>query len=280
MAANTKPGALGTNPSTHKNAQGQWVNAQGQRVNGYGKVIQTSGTGNGGNSRNGSKGDVNLTPVNKVVKQSPQDQLKSLGTSAAAMGEKAMIGGMQYDPNNPMAQWNPQFAQYAEKAQQSVMDQFNRTMQPQFDRESADFQQRMAEQGIDPNSGRYKSEYQNMMQAQNNMRSNAMDTAYQTGMGAQQQAFNQNQQAQMTPFEFAQATNPYWELPYKTQADIMQQQMANKTSLGVANIGANASKFGAVVGAMGNNQYQQSPSLTNSVIQGLGSTIPYWFMGS
>ena len=278
-------GALATNPSTnsgtHKNASGQWVNNAGQRVDGYGRVISTNpSTGRNSNAPGANRRQGSLVPVSKFIQQDPKEQLKTLGTGAGAIGEKAMIGGLQYDPNNPMDNWNPQFAQYADKAQQAVMNQFNRSMEPQFGREDADFQQCMAEQGIDPNSGRYKAEYQNLQQSHDMQRQNAMDQAYQTGLAAQQQAFNQNQQAQMTPFQFAQATNPYWQIPYETQAEILRQQMAGKTSIGVANIGANASMFGSAVDAMSRNPYTPYPSTTNSILQGLGSTLPYWFQGS
>ena len=134
-------------------------------------------------------------------------------------------------------------------------------MEPQFQRENADFQQRMAEQGIDPNSGRYKTEYNNMQQQHNLARQQASDQAYQAGLGAQNQFFGQMMQSQQLPLAQMQAAAPWMMTPY-------QEQQANYRT----NVGANASMFGSAAGALAGNPYiPQNPWA--SIIGGIGGGL-------
>jgi hypothetical protein len=269
----TQVTAMAAKPKTHKNAQGQWVDEQGRRVDGYGRPLKglpnggnKGGKGGTGGGNTGNKpvkpppqpGDI-LTKVPDFYKENYENQMNDLARSSGTLGQQAMIRAMNYDPNNPMANWDPTFAQYAQKAQQSVMDQFNRSQEPQFAREDADFQQRMAEQGIDPNSGRYKTEYQNLQQAHNNARQNAMDQAYTTGLGAQQQAFNQNYNAQQLPAEFAKTFMNYQQTPYLTNAELQK-----------ANIGANAQMTSAAMSAIAGQPGYVPP---NPWATGIGSLL-------
>ena len=150
----------------------------------------------------------------------------------------------KFNPNDPMAQFNQAATDYANKAQQTAYDQFSSMMEPQFQRENADFQQRMAEQGIDPNSGRYKTEYNNMQQQHNLARQQASDQAYQAGLGAQNQFFKQMMQSQQLPLAQMQAAAPWAMTPYQ------EAQQNYRTQLGT-----NASMFGSAAGALSGNPY-------------------------
>jgi len=76
-----------------------------------------------------------------------------------------------------MGQQQPLSTDYSalrQRAEQNAMDSFNRNMNPQFQQEDAAFRQRMAEQGIDPNSQGAQQQYKQMMQSQNLQRQNAI----------------------------------------------------------------------------------------------------------
>lgn len=103
------------------------------------------------------------------------------------------------------------YATMRQKAESVAMDSFNRNMQPQFQQEEAAFRQRMAEQGIDPNSEGAQRQFKQLQDNQNSARQNAMTNAFQLGQGeqaqqygqawgSQQQAFNQAQGSQQQAF--------------------------------------------------------------------------------
>jgi hypothetical protein len=96
--------------------------------------------------------------------------------------------------------FNPgDYSAQRQKAEQTAMDAFNRNMNPQFQHEDEMFRQRMANEGIDPNSERYKIEYKNMADSQNSQRLNANTQAFQLGQGEQQQAWGQAFQGYQLP---------------------------------------------------------------------------------
>lgn len=150
--------------------------------------------------------------------------------------------GSVFDQLQGQGQFNPQglpdltrdYSADRQRAEQSVMDSFNRNMQPQFDRQNEQFRQQMAEQGIDEGSEKYKNMYGDMMQSQNNARQNAFNQAFQLGQSEQAQGFGQALSAnnQMWGQQYNQYQMPLGQLnamtPYYQQQG---NQMTNTQNL-------------------------------------------------
>jgi len=227
--------------------------------------------------------------------ENQEQQGQTMQDIAGYQAIQAMRGTQGYDPNNPYAGMSEQgFQGQLEQARQSVMGEFERTMGPQFEREEQAFRQRMAEQGIDPNSGAYQVQYQNMKEAQNAARQGAQAQAFQLGAGYQQQGFQQGMEGRRLPFEQLAATTPYFTLPYQTgmagqqaelqrkfeaeqQQKLLQQRMEEaqlgaRTSMGTAQLGAQTQRDIATMQMVnsqyGNQQQQQAPPWYNYAIQG------------
>jgi hypothetical protein len=152
----------------------------------------------------------------------------------------------------------------------------------------------MVEQGIDPNSGAYQVQYQNMKEAQNAARQGAQAQAFQLGAGYQQQGFQQGMQGRGFALEQLAATTPYFTLPYQTgmagqqqeaqrqfegqqaeanrRAAMEQAQLGARTSMGTAQLGAQTQRDIATMQMVnsqyGNQQQQQAPPWYNYAIQG------------
>jgi hypothetical protein len=121
-------------------------------------------------------------------------------TNDAMQNLVGRVGNMQpfqptMDAMPQMPQMSPQeYSAMRQRAEQTAMDSFDRNMGPQFQREEADFRQRMAEQGVPETSEGYQKQYQDMKNAQNSARQNAMSNAFQLGQGEQAQAYGQQAQ--------------------------------------------------------------------------------------
>lgn len=90
-------------------------------------------------------------------------------------------------------QFNPgDYQQQYQKSYDTVMNQFNRTLQPQFQKQQQDFNQYAAERGWDPNSEVAKELFkQRVADPQSNAVQGAMESAHQGGLAAQGQAYGQ-----------------------------------------------------------------------------------------
>ena len=136
---------------------------------------------------------------------------------------------------NSQGAFNPgDFSSLQDEAEQRAMGSFNRTYEPQFQKQEQDWRQRMAEQGIDPNSERAKYEYQQMQTSQNNARQGAADSAFQQGLGAQQQAFTQAYNQYQMPYQNLGAYAPFMQQQFTGQENALdrQQQTRNLTQQG------------------------------------------------
>jgi len=121
--------------------------------------------------------------------------------------------GMQtyMDQMQQQGAFNPgDFSAMQQQAQDSVMNNFNRQMQPQFDKQLSDFRQRMAEQGVMPGTEGYNQQEQQLMQSQNNARQSAVDQSFATGLGAQNQAFGQAATQYQMPAQMLGAYAPFY----------------------------------------------------------------------
>lgn len=120
-------------------------------------------------------------------------------------------------------QFNPgDYGQQRQQAMDSVMSEFNRTMQPQFDKEQGDFRQRMAEQGIPENSEKYKYLETQMQNQQQGARQGAMNQGYGLGMQEQQQGYGQAAQTYQMPLNQLNAVSPFY--GYQNQMNMQQGQ--------------------------------------------------------
>jgi hypothetical protein len=254
--------------------------------------------GRGNRSGRGNRGNRKPPPfINRrgFYDQNQEQQGQTLQDYAGYQAVQTMKGMQNYDPNNPYAGMSEQgFQSQMDQARQNVMNEFERSMGPQFEREEQGFRQRMAEQGIDPNSGAFQVQYQNMKEAQNAARQGAQAQAFQLGAGYQQQVFQQGMEGRRLPLEQLAATTPYFTQPYQTgmagqQADLQRKfeaeqqqkllqqrmeeaQLGARTSMGTAQLGAQTQRDIATMQMVnsqyGNQQQQQAPPWYNSVIQG------------
>ena len=134
------------------------------------------------------------------------------GPTVETVENTANQGMQQYmDQMQSQGAFNPgSFDQLQRQAQDSVMNNFNRQMQPQFDREQANFRQRMAEQGIMAGTEGYNTQLEQLTQSQNNARQSAVDQSFATGLGAQNQAFGQASTQYQMPAQMLGAYAPFY----------------------------------------------------------------------
>lgn len=195
---------------------------------------------------------VKLTQEQKFKKLSPEKQREALTSETGAFIEQNINRGQSFDPNRPFVGYEAGFGQARDKAYSDIMSQFERTMQPEFQRQNAEFQQRMADQGLDPSSGAYQAQYKALADAQNNARLNAQSQASQQSYEVQQQAFNQGQAAANMPWQWQQISQPYFMTPWEQAGNVQlaniqgeqrlkEQQLAGESARQVAGIGAGAS---------------------------------------
>lgn len=163
---------------------------------------------------------------------------------------------------------NMDYGAMRQKAEQTAMDAFNRQMQPQFQREEADFQQRLAQQGIDPNGEQARKMYEQMKQQQNAMTQNAMTSAFQAGQGEQAQMFNQGVTGQMLPYQQLGALQPFY--ASQAAANLQGQQnrwqgrqndLSRAAALQQSRIGAGGNLTMADRFALQDQQFQQQMAL-------------------
>jgi hypothetical protein len=258
-------------PGVYRNPQGQLTNSRGQRIDSRRRSVKTE------EPNKGSKAP------KPFAKQTPEQQGNQMGDVSGQFGMDILGRAAQFDPNNPWANAQQQgFTDQLEAARQSVMGEFERTMAPEFQRQDAEFQQRMAEQGIDPNSGAYQAQFRAIKESQNNARNQAQSQAFQLGSQYQQQGYEQFIGGQKLPFEQYAATEKMWTLPYSAQMEAQQAEKNRQAQLAAARSGSGASVRAAQIqadamrdtAAMQNmNQYNQpkKPNFGSSLAQGLGT---------
>lgn len=188
---------------------------------------------------------------------SPDQRMKVLGGGAAELTGQTIAGNLNYNPATGNTAYNPTFNEQSQKAYNAVLNQFDTSTKAQFDQQDAEFQQRMAEQGIDPNSGRWKIEYNNIKQQQNQARQQAMNSAQDASMSVQNQFFNQSQQTAMTPTQMAATMSGFITAPWEMQHTQAQDQATRDAQLRAAGISASAGVNAAKINAQGGITQQQ-----------------------
>jgi len=265
-------------PGMYRNSQGQLTNSKGVRIDSRGRPLK-----NVTPPKQTAPKPVGTptAPTGSVEEQfrnlTPEQQVAEMGTDYGAYLNEAFAREQAR-----LAAGQPDFSSQLESARQNVMGQFERTMGPEFERQQMQLRQRMAEQGIDPNSGAYQAQMKMLNDAQNSARQNAMTEAFTQGAGYQQQGFTQDVTGRMLPFQIAQAGSRPWELGFAARTEAQQKELDRKAQLEAARSGGGASVRSAQiqadamrdVAAMERmNQYNQQPkpNIGSSLAQGLGS---------
>lgn len=119
----------------------------------------------------------------------------------AAAGQIAGAAGNLAGYIGNQGAFNPgDFEQQRQGAYDAVMNQFNRTMDPQFQQQEQRFFDRAQRYGWDPQSQDTANAFRDQIaNPQNAARLNAMDQAYGAGLNAQNQAWGQSYQQFMAP---------------------------------------------------------------------------------
>lgn len=214
----------------------------------------------------------NLKPITDQERYAARpvtERRSELEAGAQQQALDVMQQGQQFDINRPYAGYEMGFGEARDKAYSDVMAQFNRSMEPEFQRQNAEFQQRMADQGLDPASGAYQAQYKALADSQNNARLNAQSQASQQAYQVQQQAFTQGQEASLQPLEFYKATSPLWQMPWEQagqanlanisgQYGLKQQNLQNAGALANTRLsGANAMSIAKMQEEQANERARQ-----------------------
>lgn len=272
-------------------SRGRWKDPQGNIIKSHGNPAnQGAGSNRGTSGGNAASRRRDLITEGQWRNQPDQRRLDEMAMeSMYAMNRAGDLAG-QFNPYDLYGKAPEQgYVQALEQAQASVMDQFNRQMDPQFARQSQDFQQQMISQGIDPNSDAYKLQYEAMQRAQNDARLSAQSQAYQLGMQSQQQGFGQYMQGLQYPLQVAQTMQPGWQIPYLSQQEAIQaeknrqaqlqaQRMSSGASVQAAQIQAQAQRDAtnaALIQQYGNPQQGTSTGnqFVGGFVGGLGAGI-------
>lgn len=102
------------------------------------------------------------------------------------------------------------FQDQMNQAYGNVMQQFEQTTGPQFQREQAEFAQMAAERGLDPNSEAYRSLQGQLSQRQDLARQQAMNQALQSAYGVQDQMFGQQKDIYQMPATMLNTLGGYY----------------------------------------------------------------------
>lgn len=265
-------------PGIYRNPQGQLVNSSGKRIDSRGRPVKLPPTKQA--PTNKPVGTPNA-PAGSVEEQfrnlSPEKQAQEMGADYGAYLNQAWAQEQQR-----LMQGQPDFSGQLESARQNVMGQFERTMGPEFQRQQMELRQRLAEQGIDPNSGAYQAQMKMLNDSQNNARQNAMSQAFTQGAEYQQQGFTQDVTGRLLPFQIGQLGARPWELGFAArteaeqkekdrQAALQQARISGGSTVSAAKLQADAARDAAAAQAMGQYNQPKQPNTWSSVASGIGT---------
>lgn len=200
-------GALGTDPkfitaNSTAGLQQQQANLQKeiQRRGGAGKAPQFA-------QRLQQVNQAMTTMQAPTTQAPPVDPGFTAATGAANNGLMSAFGQM-----SAQGAFNPgSFEDLQKQGYNSAMNSFDTSMNPQFQQQKSEFDQRMAEMGVAPGTESYDAQYKNMMGSQNTARQQAMDSAFGQGLNAEGQAFNQAATQYQMPAQNVAALSPFYQ---------------------------------------------------------------------
>ena len=164
-------------------------------------------------------------PGSKFPGMTPEQQERTLVGQGGQPFINLVEYGDSFDPNNPYAKYETAFLQARNRAYNDVMAQFERDYGDEFARQNAQFQQRMAEQGIDPASATYQAQYKALADAQSRARQEARGMAINKSYEVQNQAYTQASAAVNQLTEMAKAGLIPWQQVQEAR-DAMERQKA------------------------------------------------------
>jgi len=135
----------------------------------------------------------------------------------------------------------------------SAYQQATRTLDPQWQQQSAAFDQQMINQGIQPGSAAYNTAKQQFDQSKNDAYSQAQAQAQQQGLAAQNQAFGQGLSQSQLAAQLSQAligaNSQYAGQQLQGNQGIMQALLGGNSGIAQQIIGGNATRGAAEAGA-------------------------------
>jgi hypothetical protein len=260
--ANNKKGkaAMGSDPSTKPKAadlpktsargnwkyQGRvWVNKEGYKVDNYGKprpgqnqpfvpaknnpfAPKAPGTPSGPGTPSKPNNRDPLTNKKLTPWQETPSEERSgfVDADLAAWMRNNLTAATPFNPGSS--------AELMDKARQNVMSQFEMQNAEAFKRQEADFYQRAAEQGMDPNNPGYAALYkQEVTDRQDRARQSAMLTAEEAAQSVSKQDFEQQYQQFLAPgIQFGQYSPVYGDI-YRTnqQGALTREELAQREEI-------------------------------------------------
>lgn len=147
---------------------------------------------------------------------------------------------------------------------QSYQDAMMSRLQPQIDRENEQSDAQLAAQGIPLGSQAYGQAKQILNQSHNDLLNNATVQGFNTGLSANQNAFQQQSYNQMQPINLINALRTGSQVQQPNYVNVPQQQ----TTAGPDLLGAANAQYGAALGGYNAQTAQQNSTL--GTLGGLG----------
>jgi hypothetical protein len=285
--ASTETGGIAQNPSYgNQNLQNAATNFQTQfGSNPFVQAAQSNTMGN-------IQGAQTATAANRVNQQTPFGSLNYAQTGIDANGNPIYSANQTFSPevagtmsqlSNQISQnvgqgFNPQLPSYGINPNEAYSDAILRRLEPVQQRQQEALNARLANQGIMQGSEAYQNAMTDFGQRQNDQLTSAIVGGMQTGLQANQQAFNQALGQYNLPLNqlgaYRQATAPTYVNPY-TQAAVAGPDILGAYTSGeaarIAEMDAEANRQAALTGGLFRIG---SSALSNpSSLSGLGGLI-------
>ncbi len=155
---------------------------------------------------------------------------------------------------------------------QSYQDAMMARLQPQIDRENKQSDAQLANQGITQGSEAYNNAKTLLGQQHNDLLNSATVQGFNTGLSANQNAFQQTAYNQMQPINLINALRTGSQVQNPTFAQVPQQQ----TTAGADLLGATSAGYNAQLGNV-NAQNAQAANTTNGLIGAAGTAGMIFF---
>jgi hypothetical protein len=283
----TGTGGNAQNPSYgNQNLQNAATNFQTQY--GSNPFVQASQANTMGNIQ----GAQTATAANRVNQQTPFGSLQYTQTGTDSTGNPIWSANQTFSPevagtmsqlSNQIGQnvgqgFNPQLPSYGINPNEAYSDAILRRLEPVQQRQQEALNARLANQGIMQGSEAYKNAMTDFGQRQNDQLTSAIVGGMQTGLQANQQAFNQALGQYNLPLSqlgaYRQATAPTYINPYTQAAvagpDILGAYTSSEAAR-IAQQNADAAKQAALTGGL--FQLGGSALSNPSAVSGLGGLI-------
>ena len=288
-------------PGIYKDPKGNKYNSKGQQIDKNNRVMHgpdkraiyfnprpTKPTvpTTGGPATDGSAGQGPTTPPtasDKFVGQKPEDQAGDISGAGGGAAMNYWDYLNKINPNDPYANAEVGFQNSIDRAYTQVMNRFDQTNRAEFDRQNAEFNQRMLEQGIDPNSGAYQNQYRALADAQNRARQDAEFQASQQAYAVAGQAAKQQNEWIAGLEKAAELGQISWQQVYEARQKAADAEKARQNALEQARISAGATLGSSRIQAESNayvagldalknqgNQNQQPNPVNTAIGSGVG----------